>query len=62
MILNEEIDFKPLIKIPIYEAIKKYTNFDISKMDIIELRKTAKKLGVEIDDSMGKGKIIDDFW
>ena len=57
---NEEIDFKPPYpRIPIYEAIKKYTSFDISKMDIIELRKTAKKLGVETDDSMGKGKIID---
>ena len=57
---NEEIDFKPPYpRVPIYEAIKKYTSFDISKMDIIELRKTAKKLGVEIDDSMGKGKIID---
>ena len=57
---NEEIDFKPPYpRVPIYEAIKKYTSFDISKMDIIELRKTAKKLGVETDDSMGKGKIID---
>ena len=57
---NEEIDFKPPYpRVPIYEAIKKYTSFDISKMDIIELRKTAKKLGVETDESMGKGKIID---
>ena len=57
---NEEIDFKPPYpRVPIYEAIKKYTSFDISRMDIIELRKTAKNLGVEIDNSMGKGKIID---
>ena len=57
---NEEIDFKPPYpRVPIYEAIKKYTSFDISKMDIIELRKTAKKLAVETDESMGKGKIID---
>ena len=57
---NEEIDFKPPYpRVPIYGAIKKYTSFDISKMDIIELRKTAKKLGVETDESMGKGKIID---
>ena len=57
---NEEIDFKPPYpRVPIYDAIKKYTNFDISRMDIIELRKTAKNLGVEIDNSMGKGKIID---
>jgi len=57
---NQEINFKPPYpRVPIYEAIKKYTSFDISKMDIIELRKTAKKLGVETDESMGKGKIID---
>ena len=57
---NEEIDFKPPYpRVPIYEAIKKYTSFDISRMDIIELRKTAKDLDVEIDNSMGKGKIID---
>ena len=57
---NEEIDFKPPYpRVSIYDAIKKYTGFDISRMDIIELRKTAKNLGVEIDNSMGKGKIID---
>ena len=57
---NEKIDFKPPYpRVPIYEAIKKYTGFDISRMDITELRKTAKNLGVEIDNSMGKGKIID---
>ena len=57
---NKKIDFKaPYPRVPIYEAIKKYTNFDISNMDVIELKKTAKNLGVEIDNSMGKGKIID---
>ena len=57
---NEEIDFKPPYpRVSIYDAIKKYTSFDISRMDIIELRKTAKNLDVEIDNSMGKGKIID---
>ena len=57
---NKQIDFKaPYPRVPIYEAIKKYTNFDISNMDINELGKTAKHLGIEIDNSMGKGKIID---
>ena len=57
---NKQIDFKaPYPRVPIYEAIKKYTNFDISNMDINELGETAKHLGVEIDNSMGKGKIID---
>ena len=60
---NKEIDFKaPYPRIPIYEAIKKYTNFDISNMNIIELRKTAKNLGIEVEDSMGKGKIIDEIF
>tara|TARA_B100000575_G_scaffold281091_1_gene271356 strand:- start:3405 stop:5090 length:1686 start_codon:yes stop_codon:yes gene_type:complete len=57
---NKEIEFKaPYPRVPIYDAIKKYTNFDISNMDVIELRKTSKNLGVEVDNSMGKGKIID---
>ena len=60
---DKKIDFKaPYPRVPIYEAIKKYTNFDISNMDIIELRTTAKNLGVEIDNSMGKGKIIDEVF
>lgn len=60
---SNEIDFKaPYPRVPIYESIKKFTNFDISNMDIIELRKTAKNIGVEIDNSMGKGKIIDEIF
>ncbi|MFL2604524.1 MAG: lysine--tRNA ligase [Flavobacteriaceae bacterium] len=60
---NKEIDFKPPYpRVPIYDSIKEYTNFDISNMDIIELRKTAKTLGIEIDNSMGKGKIIDEIF
>ena len=57
---NEEIDFKPPYpRVPIYEAINEYTNLDISNMDVIELSEAAKSLGIEIDNSMGKGKIID---
>ncbi len=60
---NKEIDFKaPYPRVPIYEAIKKFTDFDISNMDINELSKTAKHLGIEIDNSMGKGKIIDEIF
>ena len=57
---NKEIDFKaPYPRVPIYEAINEYTNLDISNMGVIELSEAAKSLGIEIDNSMGKGKIID---
>ena len=60
---NNDVDFKaPYERISIYEAIKKFTGIDISKMEENMLRKTAKNLNVEIDDSMGKGKIIDSIF
>ena len=60
---NNDVDFKaPYERISIYEAIKKFTGIDISKMEETMLRKTAKNLNVEIDDSMGKGKIIDSIF
>jgi lysyl-tRNA synthetase class 2 len=45
-----------------YEAIEHFTGIDISEMDEDQLRATAKKLDVEIDDSMGKGKLIDEIF
>ena len=60
---NNTIDFKaPYERITIYDAIKKFTGIDISKMDESMLRKTAKDLNVGIDDTMGKGKIIDSIF
>ena len=60
---NEEIDFKaPYERISIYGAIKKFTGIDISEMDESALRKTAKDLYVEVDNTMGKGKIIDSIF
>ena len=60
---NEEIDFKaPYERISIYGAIKKFTGIDISEMDESALRKTAKDLNVEVDNTMGKGKIIDSIF
>jgi len=60
---NNDVDFKaPYERISIYDAIKKFTGIDISKMEENMLRKTAKNLNVEIDDSMGKGKIIDSIF
>ena len=60
---NNTIDFKaPYERITIYDAIKKFTGIDISKMDESMLRKTAKDLNVGTDDTMGKGKIIDSIF
>ena len=57
---ENEISFKaPYPRIPIFDSIKTHTGIDISKMNENELRVTAKKLNIEIDKTMGEGKIID---
>ncbi len=58
-----EIDFKrPWRRMTMFEAIEEYTGVDISQMDEEELRQTAKKLHVPVDETMGKGKIIDEIF
>jgi lysyl-tRNA synthetase, class II len=60
---DKTIDFKrPWKRFSMYEAIEHYTGVDISAMDESEMRVAAKKLGVEIDDTMGRGKIIDEIF
>jgi lysyl-tRNA synthetase class 2 len=57
---EKSIDFKaPYERISIFGAIEKFTGLDMSKMDESMLKKTADQLGVETDNTMGKGKIID---
>ena len=57
------IDFKrPWQRLTMYEAIEHYTGIDISEMDEAALRATAKSLHIEIDDSMGRGKLIDELF
>ena len=46
-------------RLPILDAIKEYAGVDVKGMDEDQLRDTCKKLGVETDPSMGKGKLID---
>ena len=54
------INFKsPWKRYTMYEVIETFTGVDISKMDETALLKTAKKLGVDVDKSMGRGKLID---
>ncbi len=57
------ISFKaPYKRYTMFEAIESYTGIDISEMDEAALRKTARDLNVPIDDSMGKGKLIDEIF
>ena len=54
------IDFKaPYPRVPILDAIQEHTGIDVSGMDENALRETAKKLGLEVDETIGKGKLID---
>jgi len=52
----------PYKRLSMFEAIEEFTGIDISQMDEEELRATCKKLHVEIDPSMGKGKLIDEIF
>ncbi|MBC6410348.1 MAG: lysine--tRNA ligase [Ekhidna sp.] len=57
------IDFKrPWKRFTMFEAIKHFTGIDISEMDEKALRETAKKLEVSLDETMAKGKIIDEIF
>ena len=57
------IDFKrPWKRYTMYEAILHFTGVDISNMDEDELRKAARELNVHVDNTMGKGKIIDEIF
>ncbi len=60
---ENQIEFKaPYARIPILEAIKIHTGFDVAGMKEIELRETARKLGLEVDETMGIGKLIDEIF
>ncbi|MCQ2283899.1 MAG: lysine--tRNA ligase [Bacteroidales bacterium] len=57
---GNEIDFKaPFRRVPMCELIKEETGYEVADMDEQQLRETCQKLGVEINDTMGKGKLID---
>lgn len=57
------IDFKrPWKRFSMYEAIAHFTGVDITSMDEAQMREAAKKLGVEVDDTMGRGKLIDEIF
>ncbi|AQX13322.1 lysine--tRNA ligase [Elizabethkingia meningoseptica] len=58
-----EIDFKaPYPRVSMTEAIQKYTGYDITGKTEEELRAFAKSIGLEVDETMGKGKLIDEIF
>ncbi len=60
---DNEIEFKaPYPRIPILEAIKIHTGVDVAGMDENELREVAKDQGIEVDATMGVGKLIDELF
>jgi lysyl-tRNA synthetase, class II len=60
---DKVINFKrPWKRFTMYEAIQHFTGVDISEMDEEQMRKAAKELGVETDETMGRGKIIDEIF
>jgi len=57
---SKKISFKkPFKRMSIYDAIKKYTGYDISNMQEDKIREICKKMSIEITDQMGEGKLID---
>ena len=57
---SKQIDFKaPYDRISMFDAIKKFTGYDVSSMDEDELRSVCNDMSIEIDNTMGEGKLID---
>ncbi len=57
------INFKrPWKRMTMYEAIQHFTGVDVSEMDEAAMAAAARKLGIEVDASMGRGKLIDEIF
>ena len=60
---EKTVSFKsPFKRITMLDSIKEHTGVDISKMNEFEIREVCTNLGVEVDESMGKGKLIDEIF
>ena len=58
-----EIDFKaPYARVTMADAIKDFTGFDINGKTEDEIREATKSMNIEVDDTMGKGKLIDEIF
>lgn len=59
-IAGNEIEFKgPYRRLPMLDAIKEYAGVDVTGMGEEQLREVCKKLNIEVDSTMGVGKLID---
>lgn len=60
---EHEIDFKaPYARVTMTESIRHFTGFDINGKSEYEIRIAAKRMGIEVDETMGKGKLIDEIF
>ena len=60
---EHEVDFKaPYVRVTMADSIKHFTGFDITGKTEDEIRQAAKDMHIEIDDTMGKGKLIDEIF
>lgn len=60
---EHKVNFKaPYARITMTDAIKQFTGFDITGKSEDELREAAKSMGIEVNDTMGKGKLIDEIF
>ena len=60
---DNKVSFKkPFKRISMLDSIKEHTGLDISNMSEDELRQTCKKLSIDTDESMGKGRLIDEIF
>jgi len=60
---EHKVDFKaPYARVTMTDAIKQFTGFDISGKSETELFDAAKSMGIEVDETMGKGKLIDEIF
>ncbi|MFD2203496.1 lysine--tRNA ligase [Shivajiella indica] len=60
---DKEIDFAgPYRRLTMFDSIKEYAGVDVSEMDEAGLRKVCAEFGIEVDHSMGKGKLIDEIF
>ncbi|MDX1830319.1 MAG: lysine--tRNA ligase [Lutibacter sp.] len=60
---ENKVSFKaPYPRVPILEAIKTHTGYDVSGMNETELREVCEKVGIEVDETMGIGKMIDELF
>ena len=63
MVGENKISFKaPYKRVTMLDSIREHTGIDISGMDEEQLRETCKQLGIEVDETMGKGKLIDEIF